>query len=548
MQLHRLDYVLLGLLCCAAAIVLGKDISVGGLRYGDEAVHAMDGVLIHDWIAAGPSAWGEPVRFAEHQYAHYPTMGIGRDYPPGFALVEAVFFGLFGISAWVSRLTVIFFGLFALSGTYIFVRSLSDTCTAGLAGVALIAMPAVVEWGRQTMLELPTLAILIWSGVAFLSFLRKPTWPRFARVHLAILAAVLLKQTAVFAFSAVALALFAGALCRRVRPSAAMSAVLIAAGMTALVALSLGGHAAQLLRGNATYADRWSWVVLTGYLQIVPDQVGWPLLACAAIGLVTGWRERAAPWTLLVCWWVTCYCMLTAADFKYNRYLFVGLFPFAVWGAFGAADLLRRIPFPRLRTGAAIAAVLLACANAWAVPIRHRPDYGSVVQAHRAHIEGRAVLFSGLREGDFVFAVRQHLPWRCAIVVRSSKLLYSCNGRPNLGFVPSIAAPAEVAPLLLRFAFDYIFVERANRVGVAQEDWLRNFLAESDAYRLIDSHALQAEGHPGHRDVTIDVYELAQATQRSVDYLDVAIAREGRTLRIPLSPATSVDIPAGSDR
>ena len=53
-------------------IVLGKDISVGGLRYGDTAVHAMDGVLIHDWIAAGPDAWAQPMQFAEAQYGHYP--------------------------------------------------------------------------------------------------------------------------------------------------------------------------------------------------------------------------------------------------------------------------------------------------------------------------------------------------------------------------------------------------------------------------------------------------------------------------------------------
>ena len=45
----------------ATGFVLGKDISVGGLRDSDSAVHAMDGVLIHDWIAAGPSAWVEPM-------------------------------------------------------------------------------------------------------------------------------------------------------------------------------------------------------------------------------------------------------------------------------------------------------------------------------------------------------------------------------------------------------------------------------------------------------------------------------------------------------
>jgi GNAT superfamily N-acetyltransferase len=63
-----LDLVLVGLLLIMTGIILGKDISVGGLRWGDAAVHAMDGVLIHDWVAAGPEAWRHPVKFAEDQY------------------------------------------------------------------------------------------------------------------------------------------------------------------------------------------------------------------------------------------------------------------------------------------------------------------------------------------------------------------------------------------------------------------------------------------------------------------------------------------------
>ena len=48
------EATLVMLLWIATAIVLGKDITVGGFRYGDSAVHAMDGVLIHDWVSAGP--------------------------------------------------------------------------------------------------------------------------------------------------------------------------------------------------------------------------------------------------------------------------------------------------------------------------------------------------------------------------------------------------------------------------------------------------------------------------------------------------------------
>ena len=81
------DCTLLAALYAATAVVLGKDITLGGLADADSAAHAMDGVLIHDWVMAGPSAWLSPMEFARQQYGHYPTLGIGLHYPPGFAVV-----------------------------------------------------------------------------------------------------------------------------------------------------------------------------------------------------------------------------------------------------------------------------------------------------------------------------------------------------------------------------------------------------------------------------------------------------------------------------
>ncbi len=58
------DLALISLVLIATAVVLGKDITVGGLRDGDTAVHAMDVVLIHVRLVAFPHAWGNPMQFA----------------------------------------------------------------------------------------------------------------------------------------------------------------------------------------------------------------------------------------------------------------------------------------------------------------------------------------------------------------------------------------------------------------------------------------------------------------------------------------------------
>ena len=192
------ELMIVGLLLVASGAVLCKDITVGGFRYGDAAVHAMDGVLIHDWIAAGPEAWAHPLDFASQQYAHYPSLGIGRHYPPGFAIVEAAFFANLGISVFSARLCVVFFGLAAVCGTYVLVRRCAGRFASAFAVTALIAMPATTELGRQVLLEVPTLAVLIWAGVAFSGYLSRPTAWRLCLVIVLSGTAILFKQPAVF--------------------------------------------------------------------------------------------------------------------------------------------------------------------------------------------------------------------------------------------------------------------------------------------------------------------------------------------------------------
>jgi hypothetical protein len=553
LRIEPVDAFLVCLLWMAAVVVLGKDISVGGLRYGDDSAHAMDGVLIHDWVAAGRSAWRHPITFAEQQYAHYPTLGIGRHYPPGFALVEAAFFGVFGISAVTSRLAVLFFGLMLAAGSYVFVRGFSNRLTAVLAGVALITFPATAEWGRQTMLEVPTLAVLSWCAVAFSAYGERPTWTRFLILQLLMTTAVFFRQNAVFLVGAVATVLCIQTVRRRARADHAVIELIVASTVTCVVAVTLSGHAASLLHGDLTYPNRWSRDALLGYLEILPASVGVHALALAGLGLIVSRKRVGTHWLFLAAWFCVHYFMLIAADFRYNRYIYLGLFPVGVWAALGASWLLGsataanvlcfgerreacstngRLP---LRWGVAVAIAVAACFQAWRIPTPTRPDYGPVVLAHRDEIQGRAVLFHGLREGDFVFAVRQHLPWRSAMVIRGSKLFYTCDGRPNLHFQSLVQSPEALGKVMKEFAFRQVFIERQDRVGVLQSQWLREFLKADGSYRRQAAYALPAESRPCKRDVTLEVYEATTPVARTVDEFEIRIPRLNRSVRVRLT-------------
>ena len=538
-RLTGTDAVLIGLVLIATAAVLGKDISVGGLRWGDTSVHAMDGVLIHDWIAAGTEAWRQPIAFAEEQYAHYPCLGIGRHYPPGFALVEAGFFAVFGISAFTARLCVVFFGLLAAGGLYVFLRSISDRPTSLLGTAVLITMPAVTLWGRQAMLEVPTMAVLAWGAVALSWYLRKPSWGRYGILLAVATLAILFRQTGVFLHSAIALTLAYGALRRTVRWSHCLCSMVLALVAIALVTVSFEGAAERMLRGRASYPSLWEIGALTFYLRKLPEQVGLPVLIAAVAGIVIWPRKHRTHWIFMLCWFFVCYVMLSAAELKWTRFFFVGLLPFSVWAAVAAGRVLSLVPSERLRIAVAAGAAVALGAVGLAQPVKHHPDYGSVVAAHRDKIEGGVVLASGLRDTHFVWAVRQHIPWRKAAVIRGSKLLYVCNTVSTVDFVPLVETPEEVADVMRRFAFTYVFTERENKHWIPQDRLLNKYLAEGDQYDRVASHPLPAESRPTYRDTTIDVYELAHPLKRTVDHFDILIPRSNRSVRIDLDKWSS---------
>lgn len=531
---RRREIAILALVLVSTALVLGKDITVGGLRHGDSAAHAMDGVLIHDWIASGPANWTEPMAFAKAQYAHYPTLGIGRHYPPGFAIVEAGFFAILGISPVSARLCVLFFGLVAAAGIYVYVRPLHGRTAAAFAALALVAMPATTHWGRQIMLELPTMAVLTWAAVAFRRYLDRPTIGRLAIALFIALTAVVFKQPGVFLVSAISLTVLLVGITKAIPVRHGALTLVIAVAAVVGVAASLDGHGGQLLSGDATFADRWSWAAMSFYLNQVPRGVGPWFLAAAIVGALASARQLGRHGLFLLAWFVTCYVMLSVADYKNARFLYLGLFPFAVAAGLGAAHGLAQVRSTSLRQATAIAGWAMCCVLATAKPVEHRPDYGTVVADHRDQILGHVVMFSGLRDGDFVFAVRQHLPWRSAVVIRGSKLLYTCNGRADLDFVSHVSSASDVGALMRKFAFRNVFLETKRATPLNEDALLREYLIDSGVYRSVASYTFKMDHDPSYRDATLDVYEINGSMERQVEHIDILIPRAKQTIRVEL--------------
>ena len=79
-----------------------------------------------------------------------------------------------------------------------------------------------------------------------------------------------------------------------------------------------------------------------------------------------------------------------------------------------------------------------------------------------------------------------------------------------------------------------IFVQRENKLNLAEDDLLRNYLAHGDAYRRMAVHQLHADPTPGRWDVTIDVFQASRSQARAVEYLDIPVPRAHRSIRVDL--------------
>jgi hypothetical protein len=527
------DILLVAVVCTFAVLVLGKDISRGGLVDPDASAHAMDGILIHDWLLAGPEAWMSPMRFAREQYGHYPTLGIGGHYPPAFAIVEAGFFLVFGISATSARLCVLFFGMLAAAGCYAFVRALTDRVTALLAATLLMALPATTQWGRQVMLEVPLMASLLWAALAFSWYLKAPTWTRFVVMCLIALSSILCKQTGVLLICAIAMALTYCA-CRGQGPKS-HAAASVAIGVVALIGvlLALDDACLKTVSGYDTQTP-WSIASLLYYPRAIPAQVGWAVLIAAFAGALISFRRLGHHWWFLIAWLFVSLVMVTVASLKTPRFAYVVLVPMVVWSSVAGGRALNVISAVRLRT--AVTTLLVAYVGwvGFRRPVPDGPGFGPVIAANKEKIQDQVVLFSGLRDGDFVFAVREHIPWRRSVVIRGSKLFYTCTAGPDLDMVPRVNSPHELSETMRRFAFRQVFVERENLVGTAQDEWLRTYLRESGNYSLESSLLVEGRNESCGRKIHVDMYSLVRPWERQVDHFDIPVPRTRDAIRIDL--------------
>lgn len=452
------------LLVVAVFLLFQTSPRAGDFWWSDAPRHAMDGIFYYDMARNLPITHLK--RWAMDYYLQYPAITV-LFFPPLFAWIEAAFFGLFGVSAATAQLTVSSFLLGAAYGAYLLTRRWVGRLGALSVALLFIGTPIMALWGRQVMLEIPAFALLIWSCYFFFRYL-DTVRPR--DLYLAVgfvVAGMYTKQPMMFIVAAYLLTLFVVFRTDLFRRSDFWwSTVLLIVGVFPLAIFTwLWGryNVQQSMGGDWVEYSRTS---VSGWLYVArqwPSEIGWILAALASVYCIgtllrPGWRLSRPATVFFVGWILTGYIFFTLIAIKSQRYTIFLVFPLVL---FAVLALVRALP---AKPGPYVAVALAAGVFGHLLLTDHVP-YVSGYRTAAQYVCSVAppdsvVLFSGLRDGSFIFNVKTSPDCKNISIIRSDKLLLRVMMMRSMFGVKELGVTEEqFRDMLGRYGVRYIVIE-----------------------------------------------------------------------------------------
>ena len=517
------------ILAAAMALLLTAP-TAGDFWWSDAPRHALNGAFVKDLIAQHPLR--DPAVWAMDYYLRYPSLTI-LFYPPLFYLVEAAVFAVLGVTHFAAQATVSLFVAGLGLSAYGFARLLLPRWSA--LGVALLAMgaPEVTLWGRQVMLDVPAFAVLVGAAWAFARYCSGGRPRLLHGAVLLLLAAAYIKIDALFLAPALVATLFIARGPAMLRDRHVwLAGMLGVAGLApiALLTLKFGQTNLQSVAGRQGDLSLLSTQAWTFYARLLPAQLGGvaAVLGVTGLGLLTWRRPAGVPgWmaVLLLLWLVVGYAAFSAIGVREPRHTLMILFPLML----GAALALHRV----LPTAYAQAGTLLLGGGTFIfslalVAVPTVAGYAAVADYVAAHAGPDAVvLFSGYRDGNFVFDLRTHEGRRDIATVRADKLLLRVAVERARGVGQAALDQGQIAAMLRHDGVSMVLYQPGFWEDLREMQRLSKVL-HSPAFRLVTSLAITGAVEPDEH--AIEVYEPTYPVTRPDRPLTLDLPIIGHTI------------------
>lgn len=490
--LYSLDTLSLLILWGVVCLLFWKVLHAGEFWWTDESRHAMNGVFFFDLWRDMP--WRAPYDYALQYFAQYPALALNW-YPPFFPIVESVFFAVFGITEYSARLAVLGFALVGVTAWYAWARPIWGREAAILSCLLYLTAPGVLDWSRSVMLEVPAIAMIIVSILAFDRYLGDPTLKRAGLAGLALGCMLLLKQTTVIILPALlAYALLAGRGRLLWRREALLAYIMVTTVIAILTvhALKFGSTPVSLLAdqfgSNSSQLfslRRWGlfWSALWNVCEL-------PFITAILVGTALWLQARSRPQDyLLILWFGASYLftsiVIGSGEGNVPRYTMYALPPLALLACMPLNPMV--VANSNIRRVAFVLLAALAAWNsytAWAKPHPFVSGYEQAAEFVAQQEDTGLILFAGKHDGNFIFHLRALDPEKNKAVLRADKILVSMAVQKVFGMVSYVSSEEDVVRLIDRFGIGTIVIESRDVVDLPEFKLLAKTL-EDQRFQMI---------------------------------------------------------------
>ncbi|MCA9035058.1 MAG: glycosyltransferase family 39 protein, partial [Planctomycetaceae bacterium] len=441
---------------------------------GDSNRHVMTSVFFRDFLT--DADFTDPKGYAERYYEQYPALGL-LIWPPLFHGVCGVMMCFLGTSVSVARLLVALSLVSSAWCVYRFTHRIADKQLAMLTTIVFATMPIIFQYGRDVMLEMPAMALILLSVDQFdlWSMTHRPRNLYLAALSASLAALTRFDAAVLLPFYATVLVFRGGwtSLLNRHTVIAVSASLCITGPVYLLIAKemgklhvqqateSVGGSIDGSVNGFMAFKNLWF------YPSSMGEQTGWIVSAVAVLGLILVLRasdkkKYATLLGLVIATYIT-FTPLAEQRARHGIYWLPSVAFFAAFATDAVARFLSRTRgwSPLLTTAGAYAALLSTTATA----AMYEPTYRVVGYREAAefvleHTEpGDAVFFDGWWDGNFTYFMRHLDPTRSRRVLRGDRILYDFTCIPTTNFESFAESDSEMLKLITDAAPRYVVLE-----------------------------------------------------------------------------------------
>ncbi|WP_322404431.1 ArnT family glycosyltransferase [Massilia luteola] len=477
----------------------------GDFWWYDSSRHAMNGVFLRDFLMEG--GLRHPIQFASAYYEKYPGINIGF-YPPFFYISSVPLLLVFGASHAVSQAAVVLYTLGLGVVVLLLCRRIMNDVSAASAAVCVMALAPIALWSRQVQLDVPALAIFVFTAYALLRHLEtgKQGWLFIAATAMGL--GVLTRVQGVFMAPVWLYFVFVRDYPHRPPIGRRVLATLLS-GLIALPAVALAIYFARVNQAltmampgmpKLWTIDNWTW-----YAQQLPTQIGYPALAVLVIGLVAavwlGVRGNASLEIRVtavcgVCAWLF-FTVVSNKDPRFNLPGVVFLFMLAVCAIAQIQVMAGRIILPLL----ALWLVVQLQMQPGVPYVRGFERAAAVVTAIAPPSSN--VLISAHRDGNFIYDLRTQNARRDIGVRRADKLLVEINILRELGVHERNLKQQQILSLLDKQHIETVVFQSGYLTDLPSIQNLESLLEHSGNFVRVAIVPLEGKTNPSERQLLI---------------------------------------------